>query len=145
MEIIIRPERYVRLDGDMARDLEAMATRANQDSSASQPKKKIIQKHLAVRQMAIDMLRFALTYQWTVAHNTQAWEQLTPREQEVAALVCLGYTNDEIAERLVVATSTVKSHIRNLLQKFGVNGKLELKGLLSHWDFSDWEQNLDDH
>jgi DNA-binding NarL/FixJ family response regulator len=57
----------------------------------------------------------------------------------VAALVCLGYTNKVIAKKLVVATSTVKTHIRHILRKFGLNGKLELKGVLREWDFSAWE------
>lgn len=142
LEIIIRPQRYVRLDEKMARDLEELAADAGYGSHPALPGQPTVHSHLAVRQIAVDMLRFGMTYQWTVERNVRAWEQLTPREQEVAALVCLGYTNDEIAERLVIASNTVKSHVRNLLQKFDVNGKLELKGLLSHWDFSEWEQHL---
>jgi DNA-binding NarL/FixJ family response regulator len=39
----------------------------------------------------------------------------------------------------VISTSTVKSHIRNVLMKFGLNGKLELKTVLDDWDFSQWD------
>lgn len=142
LEIIIWPQRYVRLDEKTARDLEELAATAASGGRPAAPGQPGIQRHRAVRQIAVDILRFGMTYQWTVERNVRAWEQLTPREQEVAALICLGYTNDEIAGRLVITPNTVKSHVRNLLQKFDVNGKLELKGLLSHWDFSEWDQHI---
>jgi DNA-binding NarL/FixJ family response regulator len=42
---------------------------------------------------------------------------LTPREQEVLALVALGATDQEIADKLVISIHTSKSHMRNILSK----------------------------
>ena len=68
------------------------------------------------------------------------WEKLTPREKEVTALTCLGYTNREIAARLVLSVPTVKTHIANALRKFDLHSKIELRMALSSWDFSKWEK-----
>lgn len=67
------------------------------------------------------------------------WQSLSPREQQAAALACLGYTNRQIAARLGVAEETVKTHIRNTLTKFNLHGKAELRMVLREWDFSDWK------
>jgi len=65
----------------------------------------------------------------------QSWNDLTPREQHVAALACLGYTNKQIADRLSISVHTVKSHIRNILQKFEMHSKDELRHYMADWDF----------
>lgn len=51
---------------------------------------------------------------------------LTPREEEVIRLLAQGLTNQEIAQRLIVAESTVKTHIRNILQKTGTRNRAEV-------------------
>jgi two-component system, NarL family, response regulator LiaR len=50
---------------------------------------------------------------------------LTPREHEVLALLVEGMTNDQIAARLTVSPSTIKSHISNVLSKLGVSSRTE--------------------
>jgi DNA-binding CsgD family transcriptional regulator len=50
---------------------------------------------------------------------------LSPREREVADLVLEGASAAEMSERLKVALPTIKTHIRNLLQKTGVKTRLQ--------------------
>lgn len=51
---------------------------------------------------------------------------LTLREEEIISLLAQGLTNQEIAQRLVVAESTVKTHIRNLLRKTHTRNRAEI-------------------
>ncbi len=51
---------------------------------------------------------------------------LTPRELDVLRLVAEGYGNQEIAERLHLGVSTVKSHLANLLEKTGTDNRVRL-------------------
>ncbi|MGB8190286.1 MAG: response regulator transcription factor [Chitinophagaceae bacterium] len=46
---------------------------------------------------------------------------LTRREKEVLELISSGLTNGEIAEKLFISITTVISHRKNILEKFGVN------------------------
>ena len=50
---------------------------------------------------------------------------LTERELEVLALLAEGLTNSQIAERLVISRSTVKSHVSNILSKLDVATRAE--------------------
>ena len=50
-------------------------------------------------------------------------EPLTRRERDVLALLDEGFSAPEIAEKLTVAVSSVKTHIQHLYGKLGVNGK----------------------
>ncbi|GEM_PF-6683324 len=47
-------------------------------------------------------------------------KHITPREKEVLRYVCMGYSNQEIAECLGIKVRTVESYVRSLCEKFGV-------------------------
>ena len=55
---------------------------------------------------------------------------LTGREHEVALLAAQGLTSGEIAERLVLSTRTVDTHLARVYRKLGIAGRDELAGAL---------------
>jgi two-component system, NarL family, response regulator LiaR len=54
---------------------------------------------------------------------------LTGRERAVLALMIDGLNNTQIAARLVVSTSTIKTHVSNILSKLGVSSRSEAVAL----------------
>jgi DNA-binding NarL/FixJ family response regulator len=52
--------------------------------------------------------------------------QLTPREKEIVDLISEGLSNKEIADRLHIATFTVKSHVHNILEKLTLSTRLQI-------------------
>jgi LuxR family maltose regulon positive regulatory protein len=52
-------------------------------------------------------------------------DPLSERELEILRLIALGSSNPEIAEELVVAIGTVKSHTGNIYSKLGVRNRTE--------------------
>ena len=50
---------------------------------------------------------------------------LSPRECDILQLVALGYTNKEVADNLNFSIHTVKSHLENIYNRFGVHNKIQ--------------------
>ncbi|MFT4691195.1 MAG: DNA-binding NarL/FixJ family response regulator [Limisphaerales bacterium] len=63
-----------------------------------------------------------------LAERLKSLEQgpvITPREREILALIAQGRANKEIAAELGNAEDTVKRHISNILEKFGVSDRAQ--------------------
>ena len=58
--------------------------------------------------------------------------ELTPRENEVLALLSDGMTDREISVALVISRRTVESHVRNILEKLGVESRLQAARVFRH-------------
>jgi DNA-binding CsgD family transcriptional regulator len=115
--------RYFELDESLHTALVALAEREQRPA----------------QEVQADLLATALAQRQTHGELYKRWQSLSPREQEVTALACRGYTNRQMAARLGVAEETVKTHVRNALVKFNLHGKGELRMALGAWDFSEWE------
>jgi len=51
---------------------------------------------------------------------------LSRREEEVARLVGLGLSNDQVATRLFLSTRTVEHHVTSILRKLPASGRAEI-------------------
>jgi NarL family two-component system response regulator LiaR len=60
-----------------------------------------------------------------ITHPQPPDPDLTERERDVLALMIEGLNNSQIAERLFVSPSTIKSHVSNILTKMGVTTRTE--------------------
>ncbi len=87
-----------------------------------------------------DILAAGLTQYISKDKLWNRWQSLTAREQDVAALACLGYTNREIGKRLNISPETVKVRLQRALMKYGLTSRTQLRMILEEWDFSAWEK-----
>jgi DNA-binding CsgD family transcriptional regulator len=53
-------------------------------------------------------------------------EILTKREIQILKLVCSGYSNNEISQKLYISEHTVKYHVVSVLKKFNVKNRVYL-------------------
>lgn len=92
----------------------------------------------SVHDLAVAVLHDLVRLSNAESDYARRWYDLTPREQQVAALACLGYTNEAIAGHLVISVNTVRSHMRRVLDKYGLASKAELRVALAGWEFESW-------
>ena len=67
------------------------------------------------------------------AERSELLSRLTAREREVLDLMAEGMDNRDIAQRLGVNYTTVRTHVRSLLDKLGARSKLEAVVKASRW------------
>jgi DNA-binding NarL/FixJ family response regulator len=53
-------------------------------------------------------------------------DPLTPREQEIVKLIAESYSNQQIADTLVISPKTVERHRANILEKLGLHDRVQL-------------------
>lgn len=112
-------ERVYHLDANLVKTLQYLAEQEKR--SEDQVAAELISNGFSQRVARQDVVR--------------RWRTLTPREQQVAVMICQNYTTREIAAQLVVSTNTVKAHVRRVLTKFDVHSRSELRMLLAGFDF----------
>lgn len=61
--------------------------------------------------------------QWSYVQNRYS---LTPRERQIAELICQGLRNGSIAKTLRITPGTVKTHTRNIYRKVHVTSKIAM-------------------
>jgi DNA-binding CsgD family transcriptional regulator len=98
-------------------------------------------------EMAANLIANALAQRVFVEEIYLRWLSLTSREQQIAALICLNYSNRQVSDLLGITQDTVRSHQRKILSKFHLHTKAGLRRILSPsngWDFKAWEsENFD--
>jgi LuxR family transcriptional regulator of csgAB operon len=57
--------------------------------------------------------------------SKSCWENLSERQIEILALVAVGATNDEIADRLCISPHTVKTHLYRIFKKINVPNRVQ--------------------
>lgn len=61
-----------------------------------------------------------------IAEIPVALAELTPRELDVARLVGVGATNQEIAKKLFISESTVKTHVNSIFHRLNIKNRAQL-------------------
>jgi two-component system NarL family response regulator len=81
----------------------------------------------AIRTVAEGLVWMPPTVQSELAaQSSSTAKRLTARELEIVRYVAIGLRNAEVAERLSITESTVKTHLNNVFQKLAVRDRLEL-------------------
>ncbi|SDM33344.1 ATP-binding protein [Allokutzneria albata] len=79
--------------------------------------------------------------QAALSPQSLGWAPLTQRERQVAELVAEGLTNQQIADRLVIAKRTADAHLGHILAKLG----LDTRSQIATWVIQRRPSNADRH
>jgi DNA-binding NarL/FixJ family response regulator len=137
----------LQMDRWMGNDIEALAQRVSvvvltaseriEDALAAIRKgaRAIVQKRFAVETLMEAVRSAANGLAWlppllqtelAAQMGSAADQRLTAREHEIARYVAEGLRNAEIAQRLAISESTVKTHLNNIFQKLHLRDRVEL-------------------
>jgi len=92
------------------------------------------------QELTTNLLWRAIDRHRVSAYKMELWDSLSPREQQIVALVCLHYTNVQIAASLSISPTTVATHVQRVLVKFNLHSKAGLQHCLSEFDFTSWDR-----
>jgi DNA-binding NarL/FixJ family response regulator len=137
----------LQMDRWMGNDIEALAQRVSvvvltaseriEDALAAIRKgaRAIVQKRFAVETLMEAVRSAANGLAWlppllqtelAAQLGSTSDQRLTAREHEIARYVAEGLRNAEIAQRLAISESTVKTHLNNIFQKLHLRDRVEL-------------------
>ena len=102
-----RPKHHYHVDINLAESLETLALEQARDPD----------------EIAADILAEGIARREQTEQHFEHWKILSPREREVTALVCRGYTNKEIGEELSISINTAKTHVTRIYRKLGVSSR----------------------
>jgi DNA-binding NarL/FixJ family response regulator len=94
----------------------------------------IVQKRFAIETLMTAIQAVADGLVWMppamqaalIGQDGPAAKKLTRRESEIVRYVAIGMRNAEIAARLSLSESTVKTHLTNIFQKLAIRDRIEL-------------------
>jgi len=73
----------------------------------------------------VTLLHQAAQYQTMTGAARRALDQLTPRELDILRELAAGHDNQTISDRLSLSTTTVRTHVTQVLRKLGVTSRLQ--------------------
>ena len=85
----------------------------------------VVTGHRLVLFVALSTSRWGRRFRRDVSSESEAGA-LTERELEIARLVALGRSGPEIADELLIAHDTVRTHVRNAMTKVGARSRAQL-------------------
>jgi LuxR family maltose regulon positive regulatory protein len=115
------PAGYVRLFVDEGTPLRSLLARVR----AQQPKGDVLRRYLDMLLAAFAPVPTVLAADPPQDGGIPMVEPLSEREREVLQLLAAGRTNQEIARQLVVAVSTVKTHVHHVFAKLQAADRLQ--------------------
>ncbi|MFZ3123118.1 MAG: response regulator transcription factor [Thermodesulfovibrionales bacterium] len=80
----------------------------------------------AVSQGELWIERKTLKDMLTSKNLSEKMVDLTRKEEEITSLICQGFRNKEIAQKLNISEQTIKSHCNRIYKKIGVSDRLQL-------------------
>jgi len=114
-------------DGDLIFD--SLRAGANGYLLKNMPQEELVQALQQVQAggapMSLQIARKVINYFHHTGKPSQKLQQLTPRELEILKLLAKGYLYKEIADRLGVSMSTVRTHISAVYEKLHVHSRTE--------------------
>jgi LuxR family maltose regulon positive regulatory protein len=124
---LAEPEGYIRLFVDEGEPIERLLARLA--SRPHQATSRYIQALLTIirgdEAPAPGDTLAAIPGSTPARHSPLLVEPLTPREQEVLALLASGASNQELAEALIITPNTAKRHVKHILSKLGVSNRVQ--------------------
>ncbi len=72
------------------------------------------------------MAKILIDHHRTIIEGENDFSELTDREREILKLIAEGYTNQEIADMLIISAKTVMNHRTNIMEKLKIHNRTEL-------------------